>query len=223
MTTAGSSVFGADLSKLPGGSSGLARTHVRASQRQRLIHGVTMAVAEQALHGTTISDITDRAGVSKKTFYEHFPDKTACFLAAYDHGAAAILEEVVAASSSARSRGLDAVRQYGEGTRAYLAFLQREAPYARTFCLEMLAAGPEATARHRAVRCAFADTVAAWHALHAPEHPAWPAVTAFSFEAATALVYEVAAGRIADRTSDRLLDVADDVVRASLAVLGISA
>ncbi len=223
MTTTGGSVFGVEPKRLPSGASGLPRELVLASQRQRLIHGVTLAVSEKALHGTTISDIAERAGVSKKTFYEHFTDKMACFLAAYDHGAAALMLEVVAASVGARRAGLVPVDQFRAGTHAYLAFLQREAPYARTFCLEMLAAGPEATARHRAGRRAFADSVAAWHSLHAPTHRDWPAVTAFSFEAATGLIYEVASGRIADGASDQLLDVADDVVRASLSVLGLRA
>lgn len=221
MVTTGGSVFGVELSRLPSGVSGIPREHVLASQRQRLIHGVTMTVAEKAWNGTTIADIADRAGVSKKTFYEHFPDKLTCFLAAYDHGAAALMGEVVEATVAARAAGLGAVEQFREGTRAYLAFLQREAPYSRTFCLEMLAAGPEATARHRAGRRAFADTVAEWHGFYAAVQPAWPAVTAFSFEAATGLVYEIASGRIADGASERLLDVVDDVVQSALAVLGI--
>ena len=221
MTTTDASVFGVEPQRLPRGASGIPRELVLASQRQRLIHGVTMAVAENALHGTTISDITERAGVSKKTFYAHFPDKMACFLAAYDHGAEALMAEVTEASVAARRAHRGAAEQYGAGTRAYLAFLQREAPYARTFCLEMLAAGPEAAGRHRAGRRAFARNVAVWHSLHAADHPAWPPVTAFSFEAATGLVYEVASGRIADGATEHLLDVADDVVRASLTVLGI--
>lgn len=223
MATTGGSVFGADLAKLPSGVSGIPRSLVLASQRQRLIHGVTLAVAEQALNGTTIRDIAERAGVSKKTFYEHFPDKLACFLAAYDHGAAALMGEVVEATVAARRAGLGPTAQFRDGTRAYLSFLQREAPYSRTFCLEMLAAGPEATARHRAGRAAFADTVAVWHGLYAAGQPAWPAVSAFSFEAATGLIYEIASGRIADGASDQLLDIADDLAQAALAVLGIRA
>ncbi|MBW8801846.1 MAG: TetR/AcrR family transcriptional regulator [Streptomyces sp.] len=217
MSTA--SVFGAELPKLPGGTSGIPREAVIASQRQRLIHGVTMAVAEKALAATTISDITERAGVSKKTFYEHFTDKLHCFLAAYDHGAAAILAEVTAATTA--RRGQDPVEQYRAGTHAYLSFLQRELPYARTFCLEMLAAGPEAAAHHRASRTAFADSVGVWHAGHLPRQPDWRPVSAFELEAATGLVYEIASARIAAGEADHLLDVCDDLIRCSLAVLGI--
>jgi AcrR family transcriptional regulator len=217
MSTA--SVFGPELPKLPGGTSGIPREAVIASQRQRLVHGVTLAVAEKALAATTISDITERAGVSKKTFYEHFPDKLHCFLAAYDHGATAILAEVTAASVA--MRGHDAVEQYRAGTHAYLSFLQREVPYARTFCLEMLAAGPEAAAAHRACRMAFAESVGVWHTAHLPRHADWRPVSLFELEAATGLVYEIASARIAEGETDHLLDVRDDLVRCSLAVLGI--
>jgi AcrR family transcriptional regulator len=222
-TLATRSVFAAEITSLPSGYSGLPRELVIASQRQRLIHGVTIAVAENALSATTISDITDRAGVSKKTFYEHFHDKLECVLAAYDHGAAAMLSEVVGASVTARHDGGDAVAQFRAGMHAYLAFLEREAPYSRTFCLEMLAAGPEATARHRACRKAFAATLGDWHALNRADHPEWPAVTAFAFEAASGLAYEITSARIADCAVAELFEVEDDLVRAQLAVLGISA
>ena len=224
MTTAVAtrSVFAAEITSLPTGYSGIPRELVVASQRQRLIHGVTIAVAEKALSATTISDITDRAGVSKKTFYEHFDDKLACFLAAYDHGSAAMLSEVVGASVTARHEGANAVAQFRAGMHAYLAFLEREAPYARTFCLEMLAAGPEATARHRACRKAFAATLGDWHALNLADHPEWPAVTPFAFEAASGLAYEITSARIADGAAAELFEVEDELVRAQLAILGIA-
>lgn len=221
MTTSRPSVFTAQIPTLPSGYSGLPRELVVASQRQRLIHGVTMAVAEKALSATTISDIVERANVSKKTFYEHFPDRLACFLAAYDHGAAAILTEVRDASAAAHDAGLEAVEQYRAGTRAYLTFMQRETPYARTFFLEMPAAGAEATARHLATRRAFADQVGRWHARSRGDRPDWPAVTAFHLEAATGLVHEVANARIAAGAAEQLLQVLDDVVDASLRVLEV--
>lgn len=216
------SVFAAEIQTLPSGYSGIPRQLVEASQRQRLIHGVTIAVAEKGLAAATISDITDRAGVSRKTFYDHFTDKLACFLAAYDHGAAAVLAEVARASANARSEGLDAVAQFRAGTRAYLAFLEREEPYARSFSLEMLAAGPEATAHHRGCRKAFATSLGDWHALNHADHPEWPPVTAFTLEAATGLAYEIASARIADGATAELLDVEDELVRAQLAILGIT-
>src|SRR5438067_10568100 len=94
-TTSGRvSVFAPAIPGLPSGYTGIPRELVEASQRQRLLHGVTAAVARKGYGATTIADITAQAGVSKKTFYEHFADKLSCFLAAYDLGSTAMLRAV---------------------------------------------------------------------------------------------------------------------------------
>lgn len=225
MTVAGgrTSVFAAEILALPKGYTGLPRAIVRASQRRRLVHGVTIAVADKGLAAVTITDVTERAGVSKKTFYDHFPDKLACFLAAYDHGSAAMLEEVARAAATARDEGLTAIEQLRAGTRAYLEFLVFEETYARVFALEVLAAGPAAVARHRGCRDAFAHSLEAWHELNRPDHPGWPAAAPLAFEAATGMVYEVSSARIATRRVDELLALTEPLVGAQLGVLGIPA
>src|SRR5919106_1114372 len=70
--------------RLPRGSHGLDRDVVTASQRTRLLEAVGRAVAERGYGAATIDDVVRGAGVSKKTFYEHFADKQDCFLAAYE-------------------------------------------------------------------------------------------------------------------------------------------
>ena len=70
--------------RLPRGSHGLDRDVVEASQRTRLLEAVGRAVAERGYAAATIDDVVRRAGVSKKTFYDHFADKQDCFLAAYE-------------------------------------------------------------------------------------------------------------------------------------------
>jgi AcrR family transcriptional regulator len=215
------SVFAAETPTLPSGAASLSRELVIASQRQRLVHGVTIAVADRGFAAATIADITDRAGVSKKTFYEHFADKTTCFLAAYDHGSAAILDETAGASSAARAAGLPAVEQLRAGTRAYLDFLVFEEPYARTFCLEMLAAGPTAIVRHRACREAFAGALATWHAVGRAAHPGWPDVPALTYEAATGVVHEISSARVADGRAAELPALCDELLAAQLTQLGI--
>jgi AcrR family transcriptional regulator len=55
-----------------------------------------------------VQDVLERAGVSRPTFYEHFENKEACFLAAFDHAAARL-----------RKR-LDAAAEPGEGWRERL-------------------------------------------------------------------------------------------------------
>ena len=58
--------------RLPRGTHGLDPSLVAASQRTRLLEAVGRAVAEKGYAAATIDDIVRGAGVSKKTFYEHF-------------------------------------------------------------------------------------------------------------------------------------------------------
>jgi AcrR family transcriptional regulator len=190
------------------------RSPIAESQRQRLVHGVTVAVADKGLAATTVGDIATRAGVSKKTLYEHFADKLDCFLAAYDHGSTAMLRAV---NDAALADGLDAVQQLRAGTAAYLDFLAFEEPYARTFCLEMLAAGPKAVARHRASRDAFSNSLRIWHTGNG-----FAPLDALAYEAATGLVYEVASARVATGNAAELPALTDAMTRAQLTQLGVT-
>src|SRR6266446_10360689 len=105
------SVFAPTIPGLPSGYTGLPRELVEASQRQRLLHGVTVTVAEKGFGTVTVAEITARAGVSKRTFYEHFPDKLACFLAAHELGCQAMLDAATNASRDALHAGADPVGQ----------------------------------------------------------------------------------------------------------------
>ena len=88
--------------RLPRGTHGLDRDVVEASQRTRLLEAVGRAVAERGYAAATIDDVVRRAGVSKKTFYEHFADKQDCFLAAYEAASEELLERVREAHADAR-------------------------------------------------------------------------------------------------------------------------
>ena len=66
---------------LPPGRHGLPRDFVSRNQRHRLLTAVAWSVAERGYNATTVANITKAASVSRRTFYEHFADKEACFLA----------------------------------------------------------------------------------------------------------------------------------------------
>ena len=86
--------------RLPRGTHGLDPSLVAASQRARLLEAVGRTVAERGYAAATIEDIVRDAGVSKKTFYEHFPDKLGCFLAAYEAASDELYEHVRAAQEA---------------------------------------------------------------------------------------------------------------------------
>jgi AcrR family transcriptional regulator len=145
--------------RLPRGTHGLDPSLVAASQRTRLLEAVGGAVAEKGYAAATIDDIVRGAGVSKKTFYEHFQDKLGCFLAAYEAASDELYEHVRAAqdgvpAASSADRWLERTRA---GIRAYLRWLAAEPALARVFLIEVAAAGPEALARREQLRDRYAE------------------------------------------------------------------
>ncbi|HEX4305723.1 MAG TPA: TetR/AcrR family transcriptional regulator [Solirubrobacterales bacterium] len=56
-----------------------ART-TREEQHTRLMEGLAAAIREKGLAGTQVSDIVRHAHASRRTFYNHFEDKEACFV-----------------------------------------------------------------------------------------------------------------------------------------------
>jgi AcrR family transcriptional regulator len=146
--------------RLPRGTHGLDPSLVAASQRARLLEAVGGAVAEKGYAATTIDDIVRAAGVSKKTFYEHFHDKLGCFLAAYEAASDELYEHVRAAQDGVSSSGADAktwLARTHAGIRAYLRWLAAEPALARVFLIEVAAAGPEALARRERLRDRYAE------------------------------------------------------------------
>jgi AcrR family transcriptional regulator len=110
------------------------------------------AVAEHSYGATTIAHVVSHAGVSRKTFYEHFRDKEHCFLAMYDTGIAFVvgrLTEALEAAEDPRERLI-------EGLRTFLVVLSEEPAFCRSIVLEVYAAGPVGLARRRAVLQVFA-------------------------------------------------------------------
>src|SRR5258705_7100077 len=64
---------------------------IARSQRERLLEAAVRVVAEKGYGATTVADLTREAGISRTTFYAMFEDKEACFLAAYDNVADALV------------------------------------------------------------------------------------------------------------------------------------
>jgi AcrR family transcriptional regulator len=128
-----------------------------ASHRDRLVAGMVAAVAERGYAATTITDVVRHARVSRRTFYEHFADKEACFLAAYD----AVSDQVLTAIEGATAEADDWAARLVAGVRAYLRALADEPAIARVFTAEILSAGPHALARRRAVLRRFAAALRA--------------------------------------------------------------
>jgi AcrR family transcriptional regulator len=113
---------------------------------------MAQAVAEHSYGATTIAHVVSHAGVSRKTFYEHFRDKEHCFLAMYDTGIAFVLGRLTEALEAAE----DPRERLVAGLREFLTVLADEPAFCRSIVLEVWAAGPVGLARRRAVLQVFA-------------------------------------------------------------------
>jgi AcrR family transcriptional regulator len=135
----------ADLGKLPGGNHKLPREFVLRSQRDRMLDAMARACASEGYGGATVSAVIAGAGVSRKTFYEHFRDREDCFLAAYDAILAQFLGQVIAAYEQPE---LDWPQRVRAAIDALLSFLAAEPAFARMCIVEALAAGERAIERY---------------------------------------------------------------------------
>jgi AcrR family transcriptional regulator len=119
---------------------------VARSQRERLLDAAVDVVAAKGYGATTVADLTKEAGVSRTTFYEHFEDKEACFLAAYDT-AADVLARRIGTAFETGEAWPDRVRA---GLAALLESLAGEPQIARLALVDVGSAGPQAQRRYRA-------------------------------------------------------------------------
>ena len=153
-------IFGS-VSALPRGPHRLPRQEVAASQRTRLLAAVVDLVADKGYGAATITEIARRAGVSPNVFYEHFRDKEACYLAAYDVFAQTLLTRMLAEVPETAEWN-----EFVTSTLdAYLGTLEADLKVARAFLLEMDGAGPRARRRRREAYAAMAAVLAQRHAL----------------------------------------------------------
>jgi AcrR family transcriptional regulator len=68
--------------------------------RERLLAGMAAAVREKGFRGTTLADVVRHAGVSRRTFYEHFTDLVECYLALIEEVGDQLLAAVAQAMAS---------------------------------------------------------------------------------------------------------------------------
>ncbi len=194
--------------RLPAGRHGLPREFIAQNQRERIVTALVDTVAERGYNATTVAHITKAASVSRRTFYEHFADKEACFLAAYDMVADHIRASMRAAAES--------FEEWPQQVRAALAtmlrFLAGEPELARLVMIEPVAAGGEIAARHRASMQGLVEILKAGRPEHAGARPL-PEATEETLVGGivSLIVREISAGR-----GDRLEDLLPDLVELTL-------
>lgn len=74
-----------------------ARAEDSSGHRARLIDAMSESIVEKGYRETTIADVVRLARTSRRTFYEHFEDRDACFLELFDATNDAMMNQVAAA------------------------------------------------------------------------------------------------------------------------------
>jgi AcrR family transcriptional regulator len=133
----------------------LQRAFEDPSPRSRLIAAMAMALLEKSYASLSVADIVRIARVSKRTFYEHFSTREACYLATYEALSGTLLDRVEQTALSEP----DVQQRLQAATHTYLSSLQEVPALARTFFLEIQLAGPDALAARRKVFHRFANTL----------------------------------------------------------------
>ena len=174
--------------QLPPGRHGLPRAFVASNQRERILDAVADVASVAGYASMSVEGIIATAGVSRRTFYDHFSDKQEAFLAAYDAIVAVLVDRVQNAFVS-NTTFAGRVR---DCLAAFLTFLAVEPRFADMCIVEVLAAGPEAVERRNDVMRAMAGSIQAAAAeLKEGQQP--PPLTA---ETIVGGIYEVVYSRV---------------------------
>src|SRR3954447_12773597 len=208
-------------SALPRGRHAAPREVVAASQRERMLAAMAEAVGDKGYGPVAVADVIARAGVSRKTFYEHFDNKEECFLAAYDAGVELMLDAIDAAIGDAAAGGPLAIAR--AGTARYLETLAASPAFARTFLVEVLAAGPRALERRAAVHARFAEQLAVVHraarsASRASQSRA-PEPRPHVFRACVGAIYELVTDHVLCHGAESLPSLLEKLVEVERALL----
>jgi AcrR family transcriptional regulator len=126
---------------------GQAREQVSDIQRGRILAAMVEIVSERDASKVTVALVVARAGVSRRTFYELFPDREACFMAAFDDGVARAARYVLEAYPS-EARWAERLRL---ALAALLTFLDVERGVGWLLVVGSLGAGPQALEQRRRV------------------------------------------------------------------------
>ena len=132
-------------------------------------------VSERGYPETRVVDVIEVAGVSRKTFYEHFEDKEDCFLTTYD----TLFGHLYAQTSNSFESAIGApwAERMTAALRSLLDHLAANPSGARFAIVEVLAAGPKALSRRDAALRQFSGFLESGRAETSLELPGITAIS----------------------------------------------
>ena len=188
-----------------------------AGPRARVTGGRAPAIAEKGYPAGTRADVVRVARVSKRTFYEHFPDKEACFLALYAETSDELIDLIATAAATAPG-SWDA--RISAAARAYFERVAGEPELMRAALLEIQAAGPRGRELRREVQRRYAEQLREFSEAAGAEEPGIRALTPALATAVVGGLNELMLDAVESGQAARmgeLADAATELIRAVLA------
>jgi len=179
------------------------------SQRERVIRASARLAVERGYGALSIPAISAAAGVSNKTFYEHFESKRDAFLAAFELMAGEAFATVSQAMAAAGPLA------NGIGVRALLEHVAANELFAHLAFFELPTAGPSALDRADAVLDAFTALIRLAPGSEVPAAEPGPVIR----EAVGSGIWAVIQHEIAHGRRAQLPDLAPAVVWLAMAPL----
>lgn len=135
--------------------------------KDRLLQAMAAAIVEKGFATTVVADVVRIARVSRRTFYEHFTDRSDCFLELCDRSTRTgwqIVEE-------AADLTLPWQEQTSRAVDAYVEFMTAEPAITRSFLFEIFATGERGAEKSREIQHRFAEQFAALVSRARDENP----------------------------------------------------
>ncbi|NKE56939.1 TetR/AcrR family transcriptional regulator [Lentzea sp. PSKA42] len=123
--------------------------------RLRLLDGLAASIVEEGYRRTTVADIVRRARTSRRTFYEHFSDKEACFVALLTDANAQMIRQI----SAAVDRDAPWTSQVRQAVEAWIACAQAQPAITLSWIREVPSLGAAARRLQRDTMEAFVTMI----------------------------------------------------------------
>lgn len=195
------------LARLPPGRHGLPREFVAANHRDRLIAACVQEVQKRGYAEMTVANIIKTAAVSRRTFYEYFESKEACFLATYDAVFGYIGQRVLEGFGSQE----EWPQQVRAGLSELLGFFADQPQLAHLCMVEPLAAGTPVSDHHREALGNFVALLDTGRAVEGAKSPPEGTTEVVSAGIASLITRRIAAGE-----AEQLEELLPDLVETAL-------